>query len=247
MRGFCCKNARIHMGTGAFFEEPCVFAGNMAGKSRNFMFRSDNLFSRFMNVLFDIILIDVLWIVCSLPLVTAGAAFTGAYYAMAKSVRYKTGYTAGEFFHSFRNNFKQSLPMSAVFWLASAALGIDIWYVWNNDSRQNSAIFMILVFILFLMMGVSVYVCPLLSRFEKRNLELIKLAALVMFKYLPVTVVILVLFLVMGVLIYLMPWAVLVLPGVYLYALTFPMEKILRKLMPDVEEGSEEAEKWYYQ
>ncbi len=211
------------------------------------MFRSDNLFSRFMNVLFDIILINALWIVCSLPLVTAGAATTGAYYAMAKSVRYKTGYTAGEFFHSFRNNFRQSLPMSIIFWLALAALGIDIWYVWINDSRQNSAIFMILVFILFLIAGVSIYVCPLLSRFEKKTLELVKLAAYIMFKYLPVTVVVLALFLIMGVLIYLMPWAILVLPGAYLYAFTFPMEKVMRKLMPDVEEGSEEAEKWYYQ
>ena len=211
------------------------------------MFRSDNLFSRFMNVLFDIIVIDVLWIVCSLPLVTAGAAATGAYYAMAKTVRYKTGYAAREFFHSFRNNFKQSLPMSIIFWLALAALGVDIWYVWINDSKQNSAIFMILLFILFLIAGAAVYVCPLLSRFEKKNLELVKLAAYVMFKYLPVTVAALAVFWIMGILVYLMPWAVLVLPGFYVYVLSFPMEKILRKLMPSVKEDSEEAEKWYYQ
>lgn len=47
--------------------------------------------------------------------------------------------------------------------------------------------------------------------------------------------------------VYLMPWAVLVIPGVYLYVLSFPMEWILHKLMPDVEEDSEEAKKWYYQ
>lgn len=211
------------------------------------MFRSDNLFSRFMNMLFDIIVIDVLWIVCSLPIVTAGAAATGAYYAMAKTVRYKTGYAAREFWHSFRNNFRQSLSVSIIFWLAIAALGVDIWYVWNNDSKQNSAIFMILLLILFLVTGVAVYACPLLSRFEKKNLELVKLAAYVMFKYLPVTVVALAVFLIVGILIYLMPWAILVLPGFYVYAFTFPMEKILRKLMPAVAEDSEEAKKWYYQ
>jgi hypothetical protein len=45
---------------------------------------------------------------------------------------------------------------------------------------------------------------------------------------------------------YLMPWAILVIPGVYMYVLTFPMERVLRKLAPPVAEESEEAEKWYY-
>ena len=37
----------------------------------------------------------------------------------------------------------------------------------------------------------------------------------------------------------------LVIPGVYLYLMSWPMEWILRKYMPAVEEGSEEAEMWY--
>ncbi len=37
------------------------------------------------------------------------------------------------------------------------------------------------------------------------------------------------------------------LPGVFLFAFSFPMEKILRRLMPPVDEDSEEAQKWYYE
>lgn len=68
-----------------------------------------------------------------------------------------------------------------------------------------------------------------------------------LFKFLPVTIGILLVFALGCVGAYLMPWAVLVIPGVYLYVLSFPMEWILHKLMPDVEEDSEEAKKWYYQ
>lgn len=211
------------------------------------MFRSDNLFSRFMNVLFDVICIGVLWVVCSIPLITAGAAATAAYYAMAKTVRYKTGYAGREFLHSFRNNFRQSASLSVLFLGVMAVLFVDIWYVWTNDSRVNSAVFMVLLFILFLVCSIAVYACPVLSRFEKSNLELIKTAAFVMFRYLPVTIFLLFGFGVMCVGIYLMPWAILLLPGVYLFFLTFPMEHILRKLMPATCEGSEEAGKWYYQ
>ena len=74
-----------------------------------------------------------------------------------------------------------------------------------------------------------------------------KLSAIVAFRYLPFTIGILILFLISMIGIYLMPWAIFVIPGVYLYLLSYPMEYVLRKLMPPAEEGTEEAEKWYYQ
>ncbi len=68
-----------------------------------------------------------------------------------------------------------------------------------------------------------------------------------MFKYLPVTILILFVFGTPCILICLMPWAILIIPGAYMFGLTFPMEAILKRMMPKVDEESEEAEKWYYQ
>lgn len=211
------------------------------------MFRSDSLFSRFMNVLFDVLYIGILWVICSIPIVTAGAAATAAYYTMAKTVRYKTGYVGREFFHSFKSNFRQTVFLTIIFVLIAAVLGVDIWYVWVNDSKLNSAIFMVLIFVVFVVAGLLTYVFPLLSRFDKKNLDLLKITLFIMFKYLPFTIGAIIVFLVFCIGIYLMPWAVLVFPGVYLYLLSHPMERVLRAMMPPVEEGSEEAEKWYYQ
>lgn len=211
------------------------------------MFRSDSLFSRFMNVLFDILFTGILWLLCCIPVVTMGASTTAAYYTMSKVVRHKTGYVHKEFFHSFRSNFKQSTQMGLAFLLIMGVVAVDIWYVWVNDSKLNSALFMVLLLIAFLVMAVITYYFPLLSRFDKRNVEMLKLSAIVAFRYLPLTICILIVFMISVIGIYLMPWAVLVIPGIYLYLLSFPMEYILRKLMPAVEEGSEEAEKWYYQ
>lgn len=211
------------------------------------MFRSDTLFSRFMNVLFDVLLTGILWILCCIPVITIGASTTAAYYAMSKAVRHKTGYVHKEFFHSFRRNLKQSTQMGLLFLLLTGVVVVDIWYVWINDSKLNSALFMILLLIAFLILAVITYYFPLLSRFDKRNLEMLKMSAIVAFRYLPLTLCILIVFVISVIGIYLMPWAILVIPGVYLYLLSFPMEYVLRKLMPVVEEGSEEAEKWYYQ
>ena len=211
------------------------------------MFRSDGPFARFMNMLGDILFTGILWILFSLPVITAGASMTAAYYTMAKCVKHRTGYIGKEFLGSFKRNLKQTLPMTCIFLIATAVLIVDIVYLWKNDSTLNSALFMVLIFVTFLVWGLALYIYPLLSRFDKKSLELIKIASVVLFKYLPVTIAGILLFAIACVGVYLMPWAILVIPGVYLYLLSYPMERILRKLMPPLEEDSEEAQKWYYQ
>lgn len=210
------------------------------------MFQNDSAIGRVLNLLAEILYVGILWVVTSLPIVTAGTATVAAYYAMSKSVRHKTGYIGREFLRALRANLRQSLPLTMICLLVLAVLGIDIWYVWINDSKANSAIFMVLLLILFLYAGMVIYLFPLLSRFVTGNLNLIRLSFVVMFRFLPVTIGILLMTVAAGVGIYLMPWTVFVIPGIYLYGLTFPMEWVMKKLMPAAEEGSEEAEKWYY-
>lgn len=210
------------------------------------MFRSDGVFSRFMNVLFDILYTGILWVLFSLPVITAGAAATAAYYTTAKCIRHHTGYIGREFWKSFRSNFRQMLPMTLAFLAVLAVLAMDILYVWADMTSLNNALFVIFVFLLFAVCGIAMYACPVLSRFDRKNMELLRTAVLLMFKYLPITAGILLAFAVACAGVYLMPWAVLVIPGVYLYAVSFPMEYVLRKMMPAVAEDSEEAQKWYY-
>ncbi len=211
------------------------------------MFRSDTLFSRFMNVACDILFTGLLWLLCCIPVVTIGASSTAAYYTISKVVRHRTGYVRKEFFRSFKANFKQSTQMGLVFTLCAAVIAVDIWYLWTNDNKLNSALFMIMLLISFIVMSLITYYFPLLSRFDKPNLEMMKLAGVVAFHYLPITIGIIVVFLIAVIGVYLMPWAILVIPGIYLYFLSYPMEHILKKLMPPVEEDSEEAQMWYYQ
>ncbi|MBQ4536266.1 MAG: YesL family protein [Lachnospiraceae bacterium] len=210
------------------------------------MFQNDSAIGRIMNLLVDILYVGILWVVTSLPIVTAGTATVAAYYAMSKSVRRKTGYIGKEFMRSFKTNFRQSLPLTILFLIILAVLSIDIWYVWTNDSKTNSSIFMVLVLILFLFAGIAIYSFPLLSRFVTGNVNLFRMAFVVMFRFLPVTALMMLFTMVAGIGIYLMPWTVFVIPGGYLYALTFPMEWVMKKIMPAAEEGSDEAEKWYY-
>lgn len=211
------------------------------------IFSSDSSFSRFMNLLFEILYVGILWIAGCLPIITAGASTTAAYYAMAKCVRHKTGYIGREYWHSFKENLRQMLVLTLLFVMICGVLAVDLYYVWHVQSKLNNALFVILTLVSFIVAGLTAYACPLLSRFHKKNTELIKTAAYLLFRFLPLTLAILLVFVSACVAVYLMPWAIFVLPGVYLFALSFPMEYVLKKLMPPAEENSEEAQKWYYQ
>lgn len=51
------------------------------------IFQPDNLFSEVMTKIFDILLLNLLWLLCSLPAVTFGASTTALYAVMMKLVR----------------------------------------------------------------------------------------------------------------------------------------------------------------
>ncbi len=210
------------------------------------MFRSDTLFARFMNTLFDVLFIGILWIVGCIPLFTIVTSSTAGYYAMSKVVKHKTGYPFREYVNAFKTNFKQTWITGILFLLIVGVLVADGWYLWGNRSQMNDALFIAVVGIAFLVLCIAAFYCALLSRFNKNNVEMIKFSAMIGFRFLYLSVAIIVGFAVMVVGIYLMPWAILVLPGVYLWGISFPCEWVLKKLMPVPEEGSEEAEKWYY-
>ena len=51
--------------------------------------------------------LNLLWFVCSIPIVTIGASTTALYYAALKVVRDEDSHVGAAFFRSFRQNFKQ--------------------------------------------------------------------------------------------------------------------------------------------
>ena len=72
------------------------------------LFNYDNPVWRFIGKLGDLVLLNLLWLICCIPVFTAGAATTAVYYVTLKLVRDDDGSTIKSFFHSFTQNFKQA-------------------------------------------------------------------------------------------------------------------------------------------
>ena len=82
------------------------------------LFDSENGFFRIMAVVFDLIELNVLTLLCCVPIVTAGASFTAMHNTLWHMVRHEEGYVHTHFFRAFKENFKQA----TVVWLVCLAI-----------------------------------------------------------------------------------------------------------------------------
>ena len=157
------------------------------------IFNLDNPVWNFMSKVADLIILNILAIVCSVPIVTIGTSWTAMYFVTIRMVRKEESYIVKDFFRSFKENFKQS----TIIWLiALAAIAIfagDVM-IYRMIPEQIPQVLMIAVLILaYLVLGTIIYVFPLLSRFHNTTKGTIKNAFLVSIVNVPYTLVFVVL------------------------------------------------------
>lgn len=207
-------------------------------------FAMDAPYARAMNWLWNIIVISTLWVVCCIPVVTIGASCTAAYYTAAKVIRGKEGSAAREFFHAFRNNWKQSAFFSVIYTLVLAVVLLECFYLYHEPTVSLSVLYVFYGMTLLVIANIQ-YLFPCMSRFSMGKFELFRMATLLSIRHLISTILLLVLFVVCCVAVYLMPWGIFIFPGLMYLAKTYLMERILRKSMPEPED-EDEKQKWYY-
>ena len=76
-------------------------------------FNMDNKFFVFMGRIADLCMLNILCIVCCIPVITAGASLTAVYYVTMKMVRNEESYIFKGFIQAFKENFKKS----TIIWL----------------------------------------------------------------------------------------------------------------------------------
>lgn len=154
---------------------------------------SDNKVLQVLAVIGDLMVLNLLWILCCLPVVTAGASTTALYYSLLKMVRKEETYPARMFFRAFRQNLKQSIPLTILLLLVCAVLYVDL-NVARNTAINFGPLLSILVAALFVVFAMAAsYVFPLLAQFENTIMGTLKNALFMSIWHLPCSVVILLL------------------------------------------------------
>ena len=128
------------------------------------IFGMDGKLYKFLDKFWHMVWIGVLWIVCSLPIITIGASSTAAYYAMVKSVRKSEDKPTKDFFKSFKLNFRQASIIWTIALLVIVLLVID--YRSLSLTEHPTFLFAAITVAVIFMYCTLLYVFPVLSHFE---------------------------------------------------------------------------------
>lgn len=155
------------------------------------MFKFDGKFYEIISKLTDLVILNILFLICCIPIVTIGAATTALYGVTKKMTKKSEGYIVKNYFKQFKENFKQSTIMWLILFVAGMIPTIDLYIINNMSKGGGQTILMgfalmavIIVFFVFL------YAMALQSTFENTVKNTIKNAFLMGVGHFPWTLLI---------------------------------------------------------
>ena len=212
------------------------------------LFNMDNAFFRFMGKLFDVVALNLVFIIVCIPIVTIGPAISALYYASVKSIRRDRSYPIKEFFKAFKRDFKQSFIVGLILVLAAAIIYVDIRFVVDYIKNDVTAMRYVYLVIGLVISFISVYIFPLISRFSLKISGLFRLSFYLAIRHLLTTIVSITLLFGGFVLVYISAGlALLFVPVLVNLLISIMMEKVLVKCMAMVQtdEDNENKDQWY--
>lgn len=214
------------------------------------LFDYNNIIMHWLSKFADLIIISILWLVLSMTVVGFGPACTAAYYAVAKSVRRNRGGVFQEFWSSLKENFWKSMFLGLLVSLFAVSLFIfdfaDIanLIVHGKFLSTGSLIFSLLKTLLLLFL--TLYLFPIQSRFQMKSVQIFYTAALASVYNIGHTLLMLLLFVLAGTMVVAFPYLSIIVPGLFFWGISFPMESVLLRLMPKEDTIiDEEKDQWY--
>ena len=152
------------------------------------LFRMDSPLMRFLTKIADLMVLNILFCVTSIPLITIGASWTALYSVTLKMVRDEEGSVSRSYFRSFRQNFRQATLLWLGVLVVLALLVLDIRVLNGMAGGPAPGLLRVGVEILALL-GIMVlqYLFPSLARFEASLADTLKNACMMALAHLPKT------------------------------------------------------------
>ena len=200
----------------------------------------------FLGKVCDIMILNVLVIVFSIPIFTAGAAITAAYSVAYKMVKNEESYIIKGFWKAFKENFKQSTAIWLIFLAVFIILFFDYRIMFFSEMELNELVkYGVIAVTVILAMGFS-FVFPLQARFSNTVKNTIKNSFLMALSHLPSAVLFVVSYAVPILAFYFLPQlgpVVLMLAcGLLPYSKSFLFLKIFKKYEVMIANNEQEEE-----
>ena len=159
-----------------------------AGKDTNMNLLNDNNpVHIFLNKIGDVVIANLLFIFCCIPIITIGPSLTALYHCMLRTIKGNNNGTVKTFFRAFKQNFLQSFLVSLILVVVGFILFINIQFLQDSSSAMGKPLFYISLGIAGLFIILTLYIFPVIAAFANTTRNLIKNAFVFAFMHFPST------------------------------------------------------------
>lgn len=120
-----------------------------------------------LNKMADLMILDLIALVCCIPIITIGASMTALHYMALKIVRNEEVYIVRGFWKSFKMNFRQATVIWLIQVVVMVILALDYYIVfWNPESNPSIPVQVLFLATVIITVSIFLFIYPVLSKFD---------------------------------------------------------------------------------
>lgn len=129
---------------------------------------------RVLGTLADVILLNFLFLLGALPIVTAGVSCAAMQQVLLQVVRGEEGRVAGAFWHSYRQNLRQGVILGLPFLGLALLWCLDLYLLGTLQGRTARVLWLSFWLLPVAVLPLAVYAFAWLGHFESRTAEILR-------------------------------------------------------------------------
>ncbi|MDR0886414.1 MAG: YesL family protein [Clostridiales Family XIII bacterium] len=150
------------------------------------LFEIDGAVYKYMMKIYSLIVLNIMFILCAIPIVTIGSSITALYDVSQKMIDHRDTKIARNFFDSFRKNFKQGTKI----WLGFIGLWGVLFFIASASGGAN-VIMLPLILIAVLSIFTLIYAFGIISKFDNTTGNTIRNAFVLSITNIPYSIIML--------------------------------------------------------
>ena len=131
------------------------------------LFNPDSRIMIFLSRVADLVILNILWLVCCIPVVTIGASTTAMYHVIRHWQKDSVSSIMRDFFQSFKEDFKQATPVYLILLIPTVAVVMNAMLIFNPENSAAVPSYLLVIWFIsaLILLFISSFVYPVMAFF----------------------------------------------------------------------------------
>ena len=156
------------------------------------LFNPDSRIMIFLSRVADLVILNILWLVCCVPVVTIGASTTAMYNVIRHWQKHSVSSVVRDFFQSFKDDFKQATPVYLILLIPTVAVVMNAMLIFNPENSAAVPSYLLVIWFIsaLILLFISSFVYPVMAFFADSIFKTLRNAMVLALANLPRTILI---------------------------------------------------------